>query len=497
MMRRAIWLAVLATAAAAHGGDVAVTVYNGNFACVREARELDLQQGENAMRLTDMSGQLEPDSVILRETGGEAFGVEILEQRYVNEPLTQDLMLREMEGKEVRFRVTEKDGSVHEEPGTVIRSGWSPDGFTGTRMVYRNGREQLVHGSGGPIVKMADGVRFGLPGQPLFDGVDATAFLKPSLEWRLWSDKAGKVPVEVAYLTGGMTWEATYNLIAPEDGGDEFSFSGWVGIRNDSGKDYPDADIKLIAGDVNKVMPALRREPMMAYAEASDSVMRQKAMPEERAFDEFHLYTMPRRSTLKSGELKQIEFLRAEGVKGERKYVYEPLRDWRGRHGNSDRAAGLNDEKKVAVRIEIRNSETNGIGVPLPKGKMRLYRRDAKDGRSEFTGESAIDHTPKDETVRLDGGYAFDLAAERTQTGFEINLAARRAAERFEIKVRNHKDAAVAVRVVEHLWRWANWEINEESAPHEKTASDRAEWNLEIPAGGETVLAYSVVYTLD
>jgi hypothetical protein len=473
MKRLTALLAVWATAAA-YGGDVAVTVYNGNFACVREARELDLRKGENAMRLTDMSAQLEPDSVILRETGDDAFGVEILEQRYVNEPLTQDLMLRGMEGKEVRFRVEDKDGAAHEETGTLLR---------GPR------REA------GPVVQMADGVRFGLPGQPLFDGVDAAAFLKPSLEWRLWSGKEGKVPVEVAYLTRGLSWEATYNLVAPEDGGDEFSFSGWVGIRNDSGKDYPDAEIKLVAGDVAKLarQPAYRRK-QYEMAIAADAAA---ALPEERAFDEFHLYVMPRRSTLESGELKQIEFLRADGVKGERKYVYEPLRDWRGRHANSDRAAGLNDEKKVAVRIEIPNSETNGLGVPLPKGKMRLYRRDAKDGRSEFTGEDAIDHTPKDEAVRLDNGYAFDLVAERKQTDFEINLAARRAAERFEIKVRNHKDAAVTVRVVEHLWRWTNWEINEESAPHRKTAYDRAEWDLEVPAGGETVLTYNVLYTLD
>ncbi|MBQ7252170.1 MAG: hypothetical protein IJS32_06175 [Kiritimatiellae bacterium] len=320
MKRWTVLLSVWATAAA-YGGDVAVTVYNGAFACVREARELDLRQGENAMRLTDMSGQLEPDSVILRETGDEAFGVEILEQRYVNAPLTQDLMLRELEGREVRFRVDEKDGTAHEETGTLLR---------GPR------REA------GPIVQMADGVRFGLPGQPLFDGVDATAFLTPSLEWRLWSDKAGTVPVEVAYLTRGLSWEATYNLVAPEDGGDEFSFSGWVGIKNDSGKDYPDAAIKLIAGDVAKLATA-----PLAWGGGMDppECDIDMALPEERAFDEFHLYTLPRRSTLKSGELKQIEFLCAEGVKGEREYVYEPLRHWRGRHGDWNRRAGLNDEK--------------------------------------------------------------------------------------------------------------------------------------------------------
>ena len=480
-------LAAVAALAAgvAWGGDVAVTVYNGGFGCVREARELELKEGENALRLTDMSGQLEADSVVLRETGEEAFGVEILEQRYVNDPLTEALMLREMEGKDVRFRVGGKDGEVHEETGTLIRSGWAPS----RNQPYYGGQQ-----GNGPIVKMADGVRFSLPGQPVFDGVDATAFLKPSLEWVLWSGRAGKAPVEVSYLTGGMSWEATYNLVAPEEGGDEYALSGWVGIKNESGKDYPEADIKLIAGDVGKV-----EQKNLVYSEGRRAAFRLEAptmaMPEERSFDEFHLYTMPRRTTLKNGELKQIEFLRGDGVHGEREYVYEPLRGWYGPQGSRDRNMGLNDEKKVAVRIAISNSETNGLGVPLPKGKMRLYRRDAKDGRPEFVGESSIDHTPKDEAVRLDNGYAFDLAAERTQTDFEVRAGAGRVVERFEIKVRNHKETAVKVRLVEHLWRWATWEINEESAPHKKTASDRAEWVVEVPAGGEAGVSYSVMYS--
>ncbi len=462
----------LAGAAAAWGGDVAVTVYNDGFACVREARELELQEGENALRLTDMAGQMEADSVVLRETGGEPFGVEILEQRYVNEPLSEALMLRQMEGKEVRFRVTGKDGETHEESGKLLRA---------------------AAGGAGAIVEMPDGVRFSMPGQPVFDGVDAAAYLKPSLEWLLWSRRAGTAPVEVSYLTGGFSWEATYNLVAPEEGGDEYELSGWVSVNNGSGKDYPDAEIKLIAGDVHKVSRPGSRDRFMVRGEMRQAMMASR--PEERSFDEFHLYTMPRRTTVKNGELKQIEFLRAEGVRGVRQYVYEPLRGWRGAAGDRNPGAGLNDNRKVAVRIDIRNSGDNQLGVPLPAGVMRLYRRDAKDGRPEFTGESAIDHTPKDESVRLDNGYAFDLAAERTQTDFEVNVATHRAVEKFEIKVRNHKETAVTVRVVEHLWRWANWIINEENLPHEKTASDRAEWVVEVPADGEAAVTYSVLYS--
>jgi hypothetical protein len=126
---------------------------------------------------------------------------------------------------------------------------------------------------------------------------------------------------------------------------------------------------------------------------------------------------------------------------------------------------------------------------------MRLYRRAATDGRPEFVGESTIDHTPKDEAVRLDNGYAFDLAAERTQTDFEVRAGLGQATESFEIKVRNHKTEAVKVRLVEHLWRFATWKIVEESAPHEKRASDRAEWVVEVPPDGEAVVTYGVLYS--
>ena len=470
MERAAAWLAAMAAAAAgvwAAEGNLSLTVYNGDFACVREARVLELAEGTNAVRLTGMPGTMDADSVVLRGTGEEPSGPEILEQRYVNEPLTEERWLRVLEGTEVRFRVPEGE-RVHAETGTVVRGP----------------------GNGEPIVRMADGVRFGLPGEPVFGGLDAEAYLKPSLEWVLRSDRAGNVPVEVAYLADGLSWEASYNLVAPEEGGDEYALSGWVAIRNDSGKDYPDAGIKLVAGDVAR-LEQYREELVACDMDPPDCEL-EEALPEERAFDEFHLYTLPRRTTLADGELKQIEFLRADGVKGTRTYVYEPLRGWRGEYGSRRADAGLNDERKVAVFIEIRNSAENGLGVPLPKGRMRLYRRDAEDGRPEFTGEGAIDHMPKDETVRLETGYAFDLAAERRQTDFSILLG--EAFERFEIRVRNHKAQAVDVRLVEHLWRWGNWEIAEENAPHEKTASDRAEWTLAVPAGGEAVLDYTVRY---
>ena len=360
----------------------------------------------------------------------------------------------------------------------MIRSGYIPGG----------GAEQ-------PIIEEGGAVRFSLPGRPVFEGIDPNAFLKPALVWQLASKKAGECPVEVAYITAGMTWEATYNVVAPAEGQDEFDISGWISLRNSTGKDFQDADIKLIAGDVQKVQnqPARMGGRQVKYAMANEKY---DEMPSERTFDEFHLYTLPRPVWVRNNELKQVEFLRATGVKGIRYYVYNPLVGF-GYYGGvqMDPDYGTTESKKVGVRIEIANSETNGLGVPLPKGKLRLYRTDEVDGRREFTGENEIDHLPKNEKLKLEMGSAFDLVGERKRTDFAVDSTAQTMDETIEIKLRNRKEKdAVEIRVIEPLYRCANWKITAESLPHVKYDSHTAEFRVPVPADGETVLTYTVHY---
>ena len=476
MKKLVLFLGLLPLAAFAAGPQV--TIYNDGFATVKEDRTLTLAEGVSEVRVTDMSRQLEPDSVMLRELSAEPFGVQILEQSFVNDPLTEGLLLYQLEGKEVRFEEKREDGTVKEHVGKLVRSGYVPGG----------GSEQ-------PIVEEDGAVRFSLPGQPVFEGIDPNAFLKPSLVWQIASKKAGECPIEVAYVTAGMSWEATYNLVMPAEGGDVFDFSGWISLRNDTGKDFVDAAVKLIAGDVQKVQPPprMRRQRVaFAAAVAEDEF----GLPEERAFDEFHLYTLPRPVRVRNNELKQVEFLRAPGVKGSRYYVYNPLVGF-GYYGggiNSDPDYGLTAERKVGVRIEISNSETNGLGVPLPKGRMRLYRTDV-DGRREFTGENQLDHLPKNELLKLDMGSAFDLVGERKRMDFQVDTTAKTMTESFEIKLRNRKEKdAVEIRVVEPLYRCANWKIASSSLPHEKIDSHTVEFRVPVPADGETVLTYTVNY---
>lgn len=471
-------LAGLIPLAAFAAGGPQVTIYNDGFATVKEDRTLTLPAIPSEIRVTDMSRQLEPDSVMLRELSPEPFGVRILEQSFINDPLTEGLLLYQMEGKTLRFEEKREDGTVKEHVGKLIRSGYVPGG----------GSEQ-------PIVEEEGSVRFALPGQPVFEGIDPDAFLKPALVWQIASRKAGECPVEIAYVTAGMSWEATYSLVAPAEGRDEFDFSGWISLKNETGKTFANADVKLIAGDVQKVQPEMGRgggRRMYALAAAP----MEEALPEERAFDEFHLYTLPRPVLLRNNELKQVEFIRASGVKGSRYYVYNPLIGFRYYGGvQTDPDYGTTAEKKVGVRIEISNSETNKLGVPLPKGRLRLYRTDSVDGRREFTGENQMDHLPKNELLKLDMGSAFDLVGERKRTDFKIDSTAKKMTESFEIKLRNRKEKdAVEIRVVEPLVRCANWKIAVSSLPFAKIDANTIEFRAPVLADGETILTYTVNY---
>ena len=475
-MKRFALLVAWAPFAAFAAGGPQVTIYNDGFATVKEDRTLSLAEGVSEVRVTDMSRQLEPDSVMLRELAETPFGVKILEQSFINDPLTQGLLLYQMEGKTLRFEEKREDGTVKEHVGKLIRSGYVPGG----------GSEQ-------PIVEEDGAVRFSLPGQPVFEGIDPNAFLKPSLVWQIAAKKAGECPIEVAYVTAGMSWEATYSLVAPAEGSDEFDLSGWISLNNNTGKTFENADIKLIAGDVQKVQPQYNRS--RSGMVMKDMAFAEEAMPSERAFDEFHLYTLPRPVLLRNNELKQVEFIRAIGVKGSRYYVYNPMVGYRwGGGSNTDPDYGTTADKKVGVRIEISNSATNQLGVPLPKGRLRLYRTDSVDGRREFTGENQMDHLPKNELLKLDMGNAFDLVGERKRVDFSVDTTAKKMTESFEIKLRNRKDAPVEIRVVEPLYRCANWKVAASSLPFTKFDSNTIEFRAPVPADGETVLTYTVNY---
>jgi len=480
--------------------DPALTIYNQDFAVVREILPLDLQGGSNTVRFSGATAHLEPDSVILRDPTGKRALV-ILEQNYRADPISQELLLNIYEGKTIEFLIHMQDGTTRAVAGKIVRSGYVPHYQAMQRYGGQYQSSQMAMAGGGngqPIIEVNGKLQFSLPGEPVFPALGDDTILKPVLDWIIHSGEAAKFDAELSYVSGGMTWNADYNVVAPETG-DTIDLVGWVTLDNQSGKQFDHARIKLMAGDVNKVSPA----PMYMAAGKSARAFGGN-MPEpqvaEQAFEDYHLYTLPLPTTLHDRETKQVEFLRGSGIDSKRIYVYDGMAADRNQSTYQDVRQqpqyGTESNPHVWVMREFVNSEANHLGMPLPKGRVRFYRRD-QDGQLEFTGENEIDHTPKDETIRVYTGNAFDIAGERRQTHYQMQGPYPNgwADESFEIKLRNHKKEAVTVRVVEHLYRWYNWVITEESMPHRKKDSRTIEYEVKLAPDQEKVVTYTAHYT--
>jgi hypothetical protein len=322
---------------------------------------------------------------------------------------------------------------------------------------------------------------------------------KPTLVWKLSAEQAGKHAAQVTYQTSGLTWRADYNLVVnAKDSATDVG--AWVTIMNESGATYPDAHLKLVAGDVQRVRP-----PQQVYGYAMNEA---KAMGgadrsggfAEKSFFEYHLYTLGRTTSLSDGSTKQIElFPTRSNVPIEKTFVYyglsEQWRYWIAPSPNADQNLGSDSNKKVDIYLLLKNSAQNGMGIPLPAGRVRVYKRDEADSNLEFIGEDVIQHTPKDEQLMVKLGSAFDIVGERKQTDFKADYNGHVITESFEIKLRNHKAEPVKVVVKENLFRWVNWEITASSDKYEKQDYRTIHIPVEVPAGGEKTVTYSVKYT--
>ena len=408
-------LALLLTLAApAFAADPALTIYNQGFAVVRDTLPMDLKAGVNNVSFGGATAKLEADSVILRDVAGKA-AIQILEQAYRNDPVSEPMLLSFFEGKSLDFIRRETNKPDQTIAGKIIRSGYVPGGAPVQ-----------------PIIEVEGKLQFSLPGQPIFPSLGDDNILKPTLSWKLNAAAAAKITAEVAYVTQGFSWESSYNLVAPEKG-DLVDFVGWITMKNTSGATFANAKIKLMAGNVNKVQPD---QPVMEMAEAASVTGGAAPAPvvTEKAFDEFHLYTLARPATLRDKETKQVEFLRASGVKATRLCIYDPImkdHGWQpGNNVGEDADYGTTSSKKVAVYREFKNSEANHW-----------------------------------------------------------------ANETFEIKLRNRKKQPAEIRVVEHLYRWSNWTIKEKSQAFEKTDAQTVEFKVALKPDEEKVVTYKVHYT--
>lgn len=460
----------------------AITVYNGNFGVVRDTVPLELQAGITHQNYSGVTSQLEPESVILRDPSGQ-ISLSVVEQSYRGDPVDQTRLLQMFEGETINF-LKIVDGKERIVPGKIVRA---PAMALSTNQ-YGNQQQKMLQA----IVEVDGELITQLPGTPLFPSLGDDSILEPTLSWKLYSDSAATLDAQLSYLTNGMSWKSDYNLVLPEHG-DEVTLTGWVSIENNTGTSFEDASIKLIAGDVNKVQnTAQARGHVMEMAMAKS--LADAPQVESKKFDEFHMYSLPLPTTLRDGETKQVEFVRAEKVQTNKLYIYD------GSGGaqyygslNTNHNYGQNKQPDVAIYREFKNDESNGLGVALPAGKARFYRLDS-DGQLEFTGENTIDHTPKNETIRLYLGNAFDLVGERTRTDFYKHTSRDMMRESFKVEVRNRSEEAVTVQVVEHLFRWSNWKIIESSEPFEKTDAQTIQFPLTIAPDASQTVSYTVEY---
>jgi len=503
-------LACLAATAAAQQSatgttvpSTALTIYNEDFAVARTPIQLDLHAGLNEISTNQVTTKLEPDSVVLRDPS-QKHSFRILEQNYDTGAVDQNWMLRKYEGKTIAFQpgaypFNGEAAAMHPEmkpiEGTIIRAPRADGRYT-----------NYPYPDNQPLIEVNGQLQFQLPGLPLFPAGTDGLLLKPELRWEIESPAAQKLSAELAYITEGLSWDATYNVVAPHTGEagseEKADLTGWVTIRNQSGTDFPAARIKLMAGDVAKIQPGNNPQArdmvvMGAFTNGASGQVTQKP------FDDFHLYDLNRTVSLKDRETKQVQFIEAGGINLERTYVYDGGKPINPQMQNNFNYGGVNqqpnfglnpDNNSVQIVEQIKNTQANHLGMPLPAGRIRIYREDA-DGQMEFIGESMINHTPAEDTVRITTGSAFDVKGRRRQTDFHINQNAHDLDESFEITLTNQKSEPVKVRVVEHMNRGENWEIQEKSADYTQIDSHTLEFPVDVPAKGEAKLDYSVRYT--
>jgi hypothetical protein len=440
------------------------------YATVRQAQPFDLEQGGSELRLQDVASLIDPTTVSIT-AAGDGDGVRVLEQNFEFDLVSSQKLLERYLDRLI----------------TVSRStGSGTERVTGTLLSTDGGLVLRKPDGGVQIIREYRDVE--LPDLP------GGLITRPTLVWRLTSETAGTRLMRVNYQTAGMTWWADYNATLDDSDGCSLDLNAWVSIVNQSGAGYPDSRLKLIAGDVQRISPVEPRI-MMEMARAADSA--EPAGFQEKSFFEYHLYTLPRRTSLPDNSTKQLElFPAAAGVPCARDYVHD-TRGTRPEYGSRpylDQSPGRQPGNDVAVHLSFRNDTESGLGMPLPAGRLRVNKRDTADDTLEFIGEDVIDHTPRNEELNIRLGSAFDIVVDRRQTDFRVDTGARTLSESFEIVIRNHKDSPVTVKLNETLYRWVNWDIIESSHEFHKLDARSVQFPVEVAADGEAVVGYEVRY---
>lgn len=448
-----------------------ITIYNQGFGFVKENRELNLKAGRQTVDVQGVAERIEPTSVGVRSLGDpKAF--EILEQNYQYDLIGPQAILNKSVGKRLRF--IRAIGNQKDVLTGILMS--APTAIVGTT---GQGGQQTYNGM---VIKTDDGrIVLDPTGEVEVESIPDGLISKPTLVWDLEAAKAGRNAIQLSYLTQGMNWNADYVLTI--DGTGKADLKGWVTIDNQCGATFKDANLKLLAGDVQRVVNG-RQEQGFTRGQAIGGAGGRGF--QEQALFEYHLYTLQRPATIRNREIKQLSLLEGHDVAYTKKLIVDSMEGY-GNYYPSEGEVGTGDIKPQ-VRIEFKNSPENNLGMPLPKGNVKVYQNDAS-GSAQMLGEAAIDHTPKNETISLVVGKSFDVRATRKRTNFH-RVSDREFTETFEIELRNRKESSDVVHVLER--HWGDWKVTEKNADFVKLDSNTMEFTILLKANSVQTVRYTV-----
>ena len=433
---------------------MAITIYNSNIGLVKDIRLIEFKPGVHELKFMDVAAKIDPTTVHIKSLiNGSSLNV--LEQNYEFDLLSPQKLLEKFVGQKVQLATINPETKKEE----IVDA-------------------TLLSTQGGNIFQIGDKISIGHPGRLLLSKIPENLIPQPTLVWTLENKLSKPQRVEASYLTSGITWKADY--VAVLNKLDTLTdLTGWVTIDNRSGATYQDALLKLVAGDINRVQGEMRMDyarPMAAAKEVSQQF-------KEESFFEYHLYSLDRKTTIKDNQTKQMTLLDASQAPikklfifaGSSQYYYYPMNQ------------GTN-KQKIGVFLELENTKKSNLGMPLPKGTVRVYKED-NEGSLQFVGEDRIDHTPKDEKFKIKIGEAFDIVGERIQTDYK-RLGNNLFEVAFEVSLRNHKKEEIKVWVEEPIP--GDWEMLSNSHPFEKLQAHLIRFDVPVAKDKEVKVKYRI-----
>lgn len=476
MLLAGCWIATAVRA------ETEVTIYAGSFAVVRENLPLDLRAGVNQVRFANVTEKVDHGTVVLRDLSGKS-ALQILEQTYHSAAAGMVMALATYEGQTLDFQVKEGDKTSIVR-GKVIRAGSDTEGAS-----------NMSSSAPLPIIEVDGKIQFRLPGTPVFPHLPPDMILKPDLVWKISVPAPAKLGADLTYLTEGLSWSADYNAVLNENGSIT-SLKGFISVANQTGRSFDQARVQVVAGDVDRQRPA-DAERVIVTGSAVPVERNPGPYTQEKYFDEYHAYSLKEPVTLHDAETKQVGFMQAENVVATRSYVYEG--------GNSSEnvredaallgpALASISPTRVSIECDFKNDKASKLGLPLPRGRWHFFRLEESQ-RLDFIGDAGLQDIPENEEVRARMGNAFDLVGERRQTKFNYDETKHTVEESFEIKLRNHRRQPVEIRVIEHPFRWHEWNLTAQSDHMVESNKTEIEFHVPVKPGEARVVTYTILYS--